>query len=257
MRLAVKVGTSTLTHSTGNLNIRLVEDLCKVLSDIKNAGNEIILITSGAVGMGVGKLSLKERPRDLPTKQAAAAVGQCELMYTYDRLFSMYNHTVAQILLTAGDISSDDRKKNFINTMDRLLQLGAIPIINENDTVAVDELVIGDNDTLSAVVASAVRADLLVILSDIDGLYTANPKTDPTATLVSDVREITPEIIATAGGSGSELGTGGMATKLKAAGIVTDAGCDMIIANGKNPGILYDILDGKQAGTRFYGKKEL
>ena len=257
MRLAVKVGTSTLTHSTGNLNIRLVEDLCKVLSDIKNAGNEIILITSGAVGMGVGKLSLKERPRDLPTKQAAAAVGQCELMYTYDRLFSMYNHTVAQILLTAGDISSDDRKKNFINTMDRLLQLGAIPIINENDTVAVDELVIGDNDTLSAVVASAVRADLLVILSDIDGLYTANPKTDPTATLVSDVREITPEIIAAAGGSGSELGTGGMATKLKAAGIVTDAGCDMIIANGKNPGILYDILDGKRAGTRFYGKKEL
>ena len=257
MRLAVKVGTSTLTHSTGNLNIRLVEDLCKVLSDIKNAGNEIILITSGAVGMGVGKLSLKERPRDLPTKQAAAAVGQCELMYTYDRLFSMYNHTVAQILLTAGDISSDDRKKNFINTMDRLLQLGAIPIINENDTVAVDELVIGDNDTLSAVVASAVRSDLLVILSDIDGLYTANPKTDPTATLVSDVREITPEIIAAAGGSGSELGTGGMATKLKAAGIVTDAGCDMIIANGKNPGILYDILDGKRAGTRFYGKKEL
>ena len=257
MRLTVKVGTSTLTHATGNLNIRLVEDLCKVLSDIKNAGNEIILVTSGAVGMGVGKLSLKERPRDLPTKQAAAAVGQCELMYTYDRLFSMYNHTVAQLLLTAGDISSPERKKNFINTMDRLLELGAIPIINENDTVAVDELVIGDNDTLSAIVASEVKADLLIILSDIDGLFTANPKTDPDAVLVSEVREITPEITASAGGSGSDLGTGGMATKLKAARIVTDAGCDMIITNGSNPAVLYDILDGKRTGTRFYGTKEL
>lgn len=256
MRLVVKVGTSTLTHATGNLNIRHVEELCKTLSDIRNAGNEVILVSSGAVGMGVGKLSLKERPRDLPTKQAAAAVGQCELMYTYDRLFSTYNITVAQVLLTASDVTVEDRKNNFINTMNRLLELGAIPIINENDTVAVDEIVIGDNDTLSAIVAKEIGADLLVILSDIDGLYTANPKTNPDAVLVPHVREITPEIVASAGGSGSELGTGGMATKIKAAKMVTEVGCDMIITNGKNPCILYDIFDGKETGTRFYGKRE-
>lgn len=256
MRIAVKVGTSTLAHPTGQLNIRHMEELCKVLSDIKNAGNEVILISSGAIGMGMGKLHLKERPKTLPEKQAAAAVGQCELMYTYDKLFSEYNHTVAQILLTGSDVRDEHRRCNFINTMERLLALSTLPIINENDTVATDEIVIGDNDTLAAIVAVHCNADLLILLSDIDGLYTANPRTDPTATLLSVVTEITPEITASAGGSGSNIGTGGMQTKLTAAKRVMDAGCDMIIANGQNPHILYDILDGNAVCTRFVGKKK-
>lgn len=251
MRIVVKVGTSTLTHSTGNLNIRRVGNLCRVLSDIKNAGNEIILVTSGAVGMGVGKLSLKERPADIPSKQAVAAVGQCELMYTYDREFSEHNHVVAQILLSAYDVENEDRRKNFHNTIFRLLEFGVLPIINENDTVATDELTIGDNDTLSAIVAVSAGADLLIVLSDIDGLYTADPRRDPDAKLLSEVRGITPEIEALAGGIGSGLGTGGMATKLSAAKIANDAGIDMIIANGADPSILYNIIDGQPLGTRF------
>ncbi len=255
MRIAVKVGTSTLAHSTGHLNIRHVEELCKVLSDLKNAGNEIILISSGAIGMGVGKLSLGTRPSDMPTKQAAAAVGQCELMYTYDKLFSEYNHTVAQLLVTAPDIEDTCRGENFRNTVNRLIELGALPVINENDTVATEEISVGDNDTLSAFVAQSCKADLLVLLSDIDGLYTADPHKDKNATLISEVREITPEILALAGGKGSDLGTGGMATKLHAAQICMQSNIDMIIANGSSPAILYDILDGKAIGTRFIGRK--
>lgn len=255
MRIAVKVGTSTLAHSTGHLNIRHVESLCKVLSDLKNAGNEIILVTSGAIGMGVGKLSLKERPQDMPTKQAAAAVGQCELMYTYDKLFSEYNHTVAQLLITAPDIEDNVRGGNFKNTVLRLLELDALPIINENDTVATEEIAVGDNDTLSALVAKSCNADLLVLLSDIDGLYTSDPRTDKNASLINEVTEITPEIIAVAGGKGSDLGTGGMATKIHAAQICLDAGIDMIITNGAEPEVLYDITDGKKVGTRFVGRK--
>ena len=171
MRIVIKVGTSTLAHKTGRINIRRVEELCKVMSDLKNAGNEIILVSSGAIGMGVGKLSLDKRPTDIPTKQAAAAVGQCELMYTYDKLFSEYNHTVAQILITGEDIEHIDRRANFENTMRRLLELGVIPILNENDSIATDEIVIGDNDTLGAIVATTLQADLLIILSDIDGLF--------------------------------------------------------------------------------------
>ena len=254
MRIAVKVGTSTLAHSTGHLNIRHVEELCKVLSDLKNAGNEIILVSSGAIGMGVGKLSLGSRPSDMPTKQAAAAVGQCELMYTYDKLFSEYNHTVAQLLVTAPDIEDTCRGENFRNTVQRLIELGALPVINENDTVATEEISVGDNDTLSALVAQSCKADLLVLLSDIDGLYTADPHTDKNAVLIEEVREITPEILALAGGKGSELGTGGMATKLHAAQICLHSGIDMIIANGSSPAILYDILDGKAIGTRFIGR---
>ena len=259
MRIAVKVGTSTLAHSTGHLNIRHVEDLCKVLSDLKNAGNEIILVSSGAIGMGVGKLSLGSRPDDMPTKQAAAAVGQCELMYTYDKLFSEYNHTVAQLLITSPDISESPRTQrgeNFRNTVLRLLQLGALPIINENDTVATEEISVGDNDTLSALVARSCDAELLVLLSDIDGLYTCDPRTDESAQLIDVVPEITPEIIACAGGKGSELGTGGMATKLHAAQICTESGIDMIIANGSTPSILYDIVEGKSIGTKFIGRKK-
>ena len=184
MRIVVKVGTSTLAHATGRLNIRHVEELVKVLSDLKNAGHEIILVSSGAIGMGVGKLNLPGRPADMPTKQAAAAVGQCELMYTYDRLFTQYSHTVAQILLTGDDVDHDDRRQNFENTLSRLLELGALPIINENDTVATAEITVGDNDTLGAIVACAVGADLLVLLSDIQGLYTADPRQDPDARLI-------------------------------------------------------------------------
>ena len=255
MKIVVKVGTSTLAHATGRLNIRHVEELVKVLSDLKNAGHQIILVSSGAIGMGVGKLNLPGRPGDMPTKQAAAAVGQCELMYTYDKLFSEYNHTVAQILLTGEDVDHADRRRNFENTMSRLLELGALPIINENDTVATAEIKVGDNDTLGAVVACTVKADLLVLLSDIQGLYTADPRKDPGARLIPVVEEITADIEALAGGAGSGLGTGGMATKLRAARMVTGQGCDMIITNGDQPQLLYDIVEGKQVGTRFLGRR--
>ena len=255
MRIVIKIGTSTLAYSTGRLNIRRVEQLCRTMSDLKNAGNEIILISSGAIGMGVGKLGLKSRPTDIPTKQAAAAVGQCELMYTYDKLFEEYNHTVAQILLTGEDIENEKRRENFRNTVFRLLSLGVLPIVNENDTVATDEIVIGDNDTLAAVVAVNVEADLLVLLSDIDGLYTQDPHKFPSARLLSQVEELTPEIFALAGEKGSPLGTGGMRTKLCAAEISTNAGIDMIIANGADPLALDNIADGKAFGTKFVGKR--
>ena len=256
MRIVVKVGTSTLAHATGRLNIRQMEKLCKVLSDLKNAGHEIILVSSGAIGMGVGKLSLTHRPGDVPTKQAAAAVGQCELMYTYDKLFTEYNHVVAQILLTGDDLEHTDRRMNFENTLYRLLELGALPIINENDTIATQEIAVGDNDTLGAIVAVSVQADLLVLLSDIEGLYTADPHTDPNARLVPLVEEVTPEIWALAGEKGSELATGGMVTKLRAAEIATGHGVSMVLANGAAPEKLYDIVEGKSVGTRFVGRKQ-
>ncbi len=255
MRFTIKVGTSTLAHETGCINIRHVEELCKVISDLKNAGHEIILVSSGAIGMGVGKLSLKKRPTDMPTKQAAAAVGQCELMYVYDKLFSEYNHTVAQLLITSPDMEDENRYQNFHNTINRLLELGVLPIINENDTVATEEISVGDNDTLSAIVARSCDSSLLVLLSDIEGLYTSDPHKDKNATLISEVKEITPEILSLAGEKGSELGTGGMATKLRAAQICTDSGIDMVIANGSNPSLLYDILAGESVGTKFFGRK--
>lgn len=251
MRIVVKVGTSTLAHTNGLLNIRRVENLCKVLSDLKNAGNDIILVTSGAIGMGCGKLQLKERPKDVAGKQAAAAVGQSELMYVYDKLFSEYNHTVAQLLMTGSDFEDEERHSNFMNTIDRLLQLSALPVINENDTVATDEIKVGDNDTLSALVAVSVHADLLILLSDIDGLFTADPHKNPDAKLISTISVIDDSIKNLAGGEGSSLGTGGMVTKLRAAEICTEKTCDMIIANGQNPFLLYDIVDGKSVGTRF------
>ena len=255
MRTVIKLGTSTLTHRTGKLNIRRVELLCKVMSDLKNAGHELILVSSGAIAMGVGKLNLTEKPSDIPTKQALAAVGQCELMYVYDKLFSEYHHTVAQILLTGADVEDPQRRENFHNTISRLLEMGALPIINENDTVATNEIAVGDNDTLGAIVAVNVAADLLVLMSDIEGLYTADPKKDPGARLISEVRELTPEILALAGGAGSELGTGGMVTKLRAAGICMAAGCDMIITSGQRPQDLYRIAGGEAVGTRFFGRQ--
>ncbi len=255
MRIVVKVGTSTLAYPTGRLNIRLTENLVKVLSDLRNAGHEIILVSSGAIAVGFGKLLLPTRPTELSVKQACAAVGQCELMYTYDRLFTVYNHTVAQLLLTGADMDTPDRRQNFQNTLTRLLEMGALPIINENDTVSTDEITsIGDNDTLAALVSHCIRADLLVLLSDIDGLYTANPHTHPDARLIPQVAEITPDILALADGAGSALGTGGMSTKLRAAQMVTADGADMVIANGAHPELLYDIADGKPAGTRFLGR---
>ena len=254
MRIVIKIGTSTLAHPTGHLNIRLVEQLCKVVSDIKNAGHQVILVSSGAIGMGVGKLGLRSRPADIPTKQAAAAVGQCELMYTYDKLFSEYNHTVGQLLITGADIANPVRHENFRNTMNRLLELEALPIINENDTVATDEIVIGDNDTLAAIVAKSIGADKLVLLSDIDGLYTADPHKDPNAKLLAFISEITDDIRALGGGSAGFQGTGGMATKLRAAEICLEAGCDMVITNGRRPEDLYAILEGRQVGTTFSGR---
>ncbi len=256
MRIVVKVGTSTLAHKTGNINIRRVEQLCKVLSDLKNSGHEIILVSSGAIGMGAGKLCLPSRPEDIPGKQAAAAVGQCELMYTYDKLFSEYNHTVAQILIVGLDVENETRNRNFQNTLFRLLEFGVLPIVNENDTVSTAEIEIGDNDTLSAIVAVNVHADLLILLSDIDGLYTADPHKDVNAELIREVSDITPEIYAIAGGKGSTLGTGGMSTKIKAAEKANFNGIDMVIANGSNPEVLYDIVDGKPAGTKFLANRK-
>lgn len=254
MKIVIKVGTSSLTHKTGRLNIRKVEQMVKVLSDVKNAGHEVILVSSGAIAMGVGKLNLPSRPDDIPTKQACAAVGQCELMYTYDNLFTEYRHTVAQLLLTSEDFDQEERRRNFENTMERLLHLGALPIINENDTIATAEIRVGDNDTLGAVVANAVKADLLILFSDIDGLYDKDPHKYADARLIPVVREVTPEIEALAGGAGSALGTGGMQTKLRAARLVTASGTDMIIANADRMEALYDILDGKNVGTRFLSR---
>ena len=255
MRTVIKIGTSTLTYANGCVNIRRIETLCKIVSDLKNAGNEIILVSSGAIGMGVGKLHLGAKPKDIAGKQACAAVGQCELMYTYDKLFLEYNHTVAQLLLTAPDLSCEDRSKKFENTMKRLLELGVLPIINENDTVATEEIEFGDNDTLAAKVAVAVGADMLILLSDIDGLYSADPHKDPDARLIPEVHELSPDILSLAGDAGSSLGTGGMQTKLRAAAIATESGCDMVIANGAEPDRLYDIFDGHTVGTKFYAKK--
>jgi glutamate 5-kinase len=253
MRVVIKIGTSTLAHPTGHLNIRRTEQLCKIISDIKNAGHQVILVSSGAIGMGVGKLGLLKRPDDIPTKQAAAAVGQCELMYTYDRIFSKYHHTVAQLLITGDDVEDQTRHTNFTNTLNRLLDLGAIPIINENDTVATAEIVIGDNDTLAAIVAQSISADRLILLSDIDGLYTADPHKDPKATLIHNVHMIDDALLSLAGASAGNQGTGGMVTKLQAARICMDSRCEMIIANGARPENLYDIMDGKEIGTKFAG----
>ena len=257
MRIVVKVGTSTLAHPTGRLNIQRMEKLCKVLSDLKNMGHEIILVSSGAIAMGFGKLNLSERTKDVPTKQASDAVGQCELMYIYDKLFTEYNHTVAQLLITAPDIEEGGvRKQNFHNTLARLLELGALPVINENDTISTEEFGIGDNDTLSAIVAVTIQADLLILLSDIDGLFDGDPRKNPDAKLIDTVEKIDEHIISLGGGSGSNLGTGGMATKLRAAQMATAAGCEMVIANGQSPEVLYDVAAGKRVGTRFLAKRD-
>lgn len=254
MKIVVKVGTSTLAHATGRFNIRRVEALCKVLSDIKNEGHDLILVSSGAIGLGVGKLNLTEKPRDMASKQAAAAIGQCELMYFYDAQFMKYNHIISQILITSMDFENQTSRQNFQNTVNRLLQFKVMPVINENDTIVTDEISVGDNDTLGAIVAKTLGADLLVILSDIDGFYTADPRIDEKARIIDSVTEITPEILTLAGSEGTRLGTGGMVTKIQAARIAMEAGIPMVLANGKEPENLYRILDGEKVGTRFERK---
>lgn len=254
-RIVVKVGTSTLTYETGKINIRRMSKLTAVLSDLANSGKEIIFVTSGAIGVGVGKLGLKQRPCDTPGRQAAAAVGQCELMFIYDKLFNEYGHTVGQLLITRSDIEDDERRFNLINTFEKLIEFGSIPIVNENDSVAIEEIVYGDNDSLSAIVAKLVQADALVILTDIDGLYNSNPREDFDAQLIPVVNKITPELINVAGGTGSSRGTGGMLTKLHAAQIATDAGINTIIMNGSDPKELYKLVDGRQVGTLFKGRE--
>jgi glutamate 5-kinase len=259
-RIVVKVGTSTLTYPTGRLNIRRIEQLVRVLSDLKNSGREIILVTSGAIGVGSARLKLPQRPSETSMKQAAAAIGQVELMYLYDKLFIAYGHVVAQILMTRIITDRDNTRQNLINTFDTLLSLGVIPIVNENDSVAVeeiecDDIAFGGNDMLSAVVASLVHADILVLMSDIKGLYDCNPRNSDKARLIPVVEEIDEDILSLAGGAGTSLGTGGMITKLEAARVATQAGIDMIIMDGSEPAKLYGLFEGKPVGTYFPAKR--
>ena len=253
-RVVVKVGTSTLTYENGKMNLRRIERLCRVLSDLQNSGKEIILVTSGAIGVGVGKLGLPSRPQETGKRQAVAAVGQCELMFMYDKFFGEYNLTVAQVLLTGDVIANEHNRKNTENTFMELIGMGIVPVVNENDTVAVDELEgarIGDNDTLSAIVARIVSADLLVILTDIDGLYNSNPAADPDAKRIPFVPHVTDEICALAGGSGSNRGTGGMCTKVQAAAFANEAGITCCVMSGAVPEKLYSLFEGAQIGTVF------
>jgi glutamate 5-kinase len=254
-RFVIKVGTSTLTHSTGKLNFLRIEKLARELSDLVNQGKEIILVSSGAVGAGMDRLGLKEKPKTIPQKQAAAAVGQGILMHTYEKLFGEYGQIVGQVLLTREDSVKRNRYANSRNTLMTLLSMGVIPIINENDAVAVDELKIGDNDTLSAMVASIVDADVLIILSDVDGVYTDNPQKNPNARLITEITDITPEIEVMSGEPGSLRGTGGMHTKIQAAKIAVNSGVTMVIASGSHDGVVRDILSGANVGTIFPSKE--
>ena len=250
-RIVVKVGSSTLTHAQGGLNLRQIDRLAMVLSDIKNSNHEVILVSSGAVAAGAAKLALKKRPQLMKEKQAAASIGQCELMFLYDKMFSQYGQIVSQLLLTKTVLTNEMLRENATNTLSTLLSYGVIPIVNENDSVAVDEIAYGDNDTLSAVTASIIQADLLILLSDIDGLFDDDPSVNPHAELISEVRCIDASVTKLAKDSGTKVGTGGMITKLQAAQIAMDNHIDMIIANGDNPDILYDILNDTARCTKF------
>lgn len=249
-RIVIKVGTSTLAHNTGNLNIRRVSKLIEVMSDLKNSGKDVIFVTSGAQGVGAAKAGLHSKPKEMPKKQACAAIGQCELMHIYDREFANYNHTVAQVLLTRDVISNKTRKENVINTFNTLLDMGIVPIINANDTVSIQELDFDENDTLSAIVAELCSADLLIILTDVDGLYDKNPKL-PGAKLIPEVKQITSEMISSAKDKGSEFASGGMITKLEAATIAKEHGIPTVIINGQRPEILYDLFENKAVCTVF------
>ena len=256
-RIVVKVGTSTLTYDTGKINIRRMSKLAQVLSDLKNAGIEVTLVTSGAIGVGVGKLGLKERPKDTPGRQAAATVGQCELMFLYDKFFGEFGNITGQLLVTKDDFENEERHTNLHNSFMKLFEYGAIPVVNENDSVGVEEIVFGDNDSLSAHVAKIVGADTLIILTDIEGLFSANPREDENAVLIHTVDAITDDILALAGGSGTNRGTGGMITKLHAAQIATEAGINTVVMNGDDPEDIYKLIDGRQIGTLFKAKAEV
>ena len=253
-RIVVKVGTSTLTYETGKTNIRRMVKLCSVLADLHNAGLDVVLVTSGAIGVGVGKLGLNEKPQDIPGRQAAACVGQTELMFMYDKFFSEYGQKIGQLLVTKSDFEQPERRENLSNAFQKLFEYGAIPVVNENDSVATEEIVYGDNDSLSAIVAVLTGADLLVILTDIDGLFDANPNEDPDARLIPVVETITPEIEALCGGAGTSRGTGGMLTKVHAAKTATAAGIPVVVMNGSAPQDLYRVIDGHRIGTLFLGK---
>lgn len=253
-RIVVKIGTSSLTYETGKTNIRRMAKLASVLSDLKNSGREIILVSSGAIGVGVGKLGLRERPSDTPGRQAAASVGQCELMFMYDKLFGEYGLVTAQLLITKSDFDDAERHTNLSNAFEKLFEYGALPIINENDGVAVEEIVFGDNDNLSAEVALLTNADALIILTDIDGLFSGNPMEDPDASLIPEVAEITDDILALAGPCVSNRGTGGMITKLRAAKRATEGGIDTVIMSGSDPTDIYKLTDGHKIGTLFKAK---
>ena len=250
-RMVVKVGTSTLTYDNGKLNLGRIDKLARTIADIKNRGVEVVLVSSGAIGVGVGKLGLKERPTLTREKQAAAAVGQCELMYLYDKMFSEYGYKTGQVLLTRDVIDIPERKENVMNTFNTLLDMHVVPVVNENDAVSVDEIVIGDNDTLSSVVSILTNADLLVILTDIDGLYDKDPRKFEDAVRISEVNEITDAIKETAGGAGTSRGTGGMYTKVLAAERALECGIATVVCNGDNPAILYDVIEGEDVGTLF------
>lgn len=250
-RIVFKVGTSTLTYPTGKVNLRRISAIAEILSDLSNAGLDIVLVSSGAIGVGVGKLGLPEKPADIPSRQAIACVGQCELMFIYDKFFSEYGKVIGQLLMTKGDVDNEERRGNLINAFDRMFAYGVIPIINENDSVAVDEIAYGDNDNLSAIVAKLVHADALVILTDTDGLFTGNPQTDDNASLIPVVSEITPEIESLAGGAVTSRGTGGMVTKIHAAKMSTSAGINTVIINGSTPQDIYKLIDGRSVGTFF------
>ena len=255
-RIVVKVGSSTLTHEKGGLNFHKIDQLSMVLSDIKNSGKDVILVSSGAVSAGVSKLQMKSRPSQMREKQAAASVGQCELMFIYDKFFSQYGQTIAQLLITKTVTRNETLRENAINTLETLLEYGVIPIVNENDSVAVDEIAYGDNDTLSAVTASIIHADLLILLSDIDGLFEDDPSKNPDAKLIPVVHKINAAITKMAKGSISQHGTGGMQTKVMAAKFANEHGIPMIIANGAQPSILYDILRNDYRGTLFDIKED-
>lgn len=251
-RIVVKVGSSTLTHENGKLNLRRIEHLARVLSELKNQDKEVILVSSGAIVVGSVKMGMDERPKTTMEKQAVAAIGQCELINIYGKFFAEYGYCVAQILLTKDVLDHGQRENNAINTFNTILSLGAIPIVNENDTLSTEQIEFGDNDTLSAIVAVVTKSDLLVILSDIDGFYDCNPRENDDANIIKCVRTIDESIFKMAGCAG-KLGTGGMQTKIKAAQIANARGIDMIITNGENPEIIYDIIDGRQVGTLFLG----
>ena len=255
--MVIKVGTSTLTYDTGLINLRRIEVLSRVLSDIKNKGINPVLVSSGAIGVGVGKLGLSDRPETTSEKQAVAAIGQVELMKIYSKFFGEYGTSVAQVLLTKDVLDGEYRQENAKNTFNTLLNLGVVPIVNENDTISTYEIEFGDNDTLSAYVAKLINADTLVILTDIDGLYDSDPHINKDAKLIEYVENVTEELFDCAGGSGTKRGTGGMKTKLSAVTVANEAGTDVIITNGSDPEILYKIADGEKVGTFFKGRENI